>query len=381
MGGSRTDAESHPGIGNLSGRHLMAPDGGRQVPWFSFVVHLRSRSDLDRWSTTAAMKGEDGEKWRDRVLRGPPLHASTFSFRSTPVTGDLIVIPRLPEDIIFGDGPEMVARAVQISYARGARVVGLGGLTAPATRGGMSLLPSLPAGLTLTNGNSFTAAVSRANVLEACEFLGRSRPLVAILGSTGSVGVATSQLLAEDAVDLLLIGRSTERARKAGPTGTGRVRYSGQIAEVSEADVVLTLTSGGTADLSPDHFDGSRERVIVDVAQPSNIAVDDREAFHRRRTRVVRGGWVQMPEPISSHSHESVMTDGEPAAPPGSAPACLAETCLFATEGIREHSAGPGSAELAHMLNRIAARRGVRVCPLPLEAATSDSFQADAASA
>ncbi len=359
----------------------MAPEGGRQVPWFSFVVHLRSRSDLDRWSTTAVMKGADGGDWRDRVLRGPPLHASTFSFRSTPVTGDLIVIPRLPEDVIYGDGPELVARAVQISYARGARVVGLGGLTAPATRGGMSLLPSLPDGLTLTNGNSFTAAVSRANVLEACEFLGRPRPLVAILGSTGSVGTAASELLAEDGIDLLLIGRSTERARRAGPEATKRIRYSGELAEVAEADVVLALTSGGSAQLSPDHFDGSRERVIVDVAQPSNIAVDDREAFRRCRTRVVRGGWVEMPGPISSHRHESVMTDGEPAAPPGSAPACLAETCLFATEGIREHSAGPGSAELAHLLDRIAARRGVRVCPLPLEALASDSFQTDAASA
>jgi fatty aldehyde-generating acyl-ACP reductase len=381
MGGSRIDAESHPGMGNLSGRHLMAPDGGRQVPWFSFVVHLRSSSDLDRWSTTAVMEGEDGEKWRDRVLRGPPLHASTFSFRSTPVTGDLIVIPRLPEDIIFGDGPEMVARAVQISHARGARVVGLGGLTAPATRGGMSLLPSLPAGLTLTNGNSYTAAVLRANVLEACEFLTRPRPLVAILGSTGSVGAAASQLLAEDGIDLLLIGRSTERARRTGPGVMKRIRYSGEVAEVAEADAVLALTSGGTAQLRPDHFDDFRERVVIDAAQPSNIAVADREAFRRRRIRVVRGGWVQMPGAISSQRHQSVMTDGEPAAPPGSAPACLAETCLFATEGIRKHSVGPGSAELAHMLDRVAAKRGVKVCPLPLEAVTPDSFQDDAAGA
>jgi predicted amino acid dehydrogenase len=359
----------------------MAPAGGLQAPWFSFLVHLRSLGDLDRWSATAVRKGEDIGDWHDRVLRGPPLLASSFSFRSTPVTGDLIVIPRLPEGIIYGEGRRLVARAAQIAAERGARVAGLGGLTAPATRGGASLLPLLPAGLTLTNGNSFTALVSRANVREACEYLDRPHPVVAILGSTGSVGVAASQLLAEDEIDLLLIGRSTERARRAGPAATNRVRYSSQLADVGKADVVLVLTSGESARLSPEHFDGARERVVIDVAQPSNIAVGLREAFSQRRARVVRGGWVQMLGAISSHDHEAVMTDGESEAIPGSAPACLAETCLFAVDGIREHAVGPASAELARMLERIAARRGVRMCPLFLESDGSDRLQANAVGA
>jgi len=356
----------------------MAPRGGHRVPWFAFVIHLRSRSDLDKWSATAKAKGAEAGDWRDRVLRGPPLHASTFSFRSSPVIGDLIVIPRLPEDVIYGEGPRLVARAVEIAYARGARVVGLGGLTAPATRGGTTLLPSLPPDLTLTNGNSFTAAAVRANVLDASKYLGCRRPLVAILGSTGSVGVAASQLLSEDDVDLLLIGRSTERARRAGPAATKRIRYSGELADVAEADVVLVLTSGANAELKPEHFDGARERVVVDIAQPANIALDRREGFRRRRVRVVRGGWVQMSGAISSHAHEEVMADGEPDAVPGSAPACLAETCLFATDGIREHAVGPGSADLARLLERIAKRRGVQVCPLPLEAAEPGGLRSDA---
>lgn len=356
----------------------MAPAGGRQAPWFSFIAHLRSRGDLDKWNTTAATGAEDAEDWRDRALQGPPLLASTFSFRSTPVTGDLIVIPRLPEDIIYGEGRSLIARAVQISAERGARVVGLGGLTAPATRGGASLLPSLPDGITLTNGNSFTALVARANVLEACEHLGRAHPLVAILGSTGSVGVAASRLLVDDDIDLLLIGRSTERARRAGPA-KGRVRYSSQLADVAQADVILVLTSDKSARLTPEHFDGARERVIIDVAQPSNIAVGRRDAFRRRGARVVRGGWVQMRGAVSSHDHEAVMTEGEPGALPGSAPACLAETCLFAVEGIRDHAVGPASAELAQMLQRIAVRRGVAMCPLFLQPDDPSSAETNAA--
>jgi fatty aldehyde-generating acyl-ACP reductase len=377
MGVSPTDTGGHLRPNVLHSRHPVAPKGGHRVPWFTFVIHLRSHGDLEKWGATAKMRGPEGRAWRDRVLQGPPLHASTFSFRSNPAVGDLIVIPRLPEDVIYGDGPRLVARAVEIAYARGARVVGLGGLTAPATRGGASLLPSLPPDLTLTNGNALTAAAVRANVLDASEFLGCRRPRVAILGSTGSVGTAASQLLSEDDVDLLLIGRSTERARQAGPATANRIRYSGELADVAEADVILVLTSGTNAELKPGYFDGGRERVVIDVAQPPNIALEHREEFRRRRVRVVRGGWVKMSGAISSHAHEEVMTDGEPAAERGSAPACLAETYLFAMDGIREHAVGPGSPELARLLERIAKRRGVSVCSLPLETEEPDGLRGD----
>jgi fatty aldehyde-generating acyl-ACP reductase len=358
--------------------HLMAPVRGHQVPWFSFVVHLRSREDLDRWATTATMTGPAGEAMRERILAGPPLVASDFSFRGSPMTGNLIVIPRLPEAIIYEEGRRLIARAVEIAAVRGARVVGLGGLTAPATRGGESLLPDLPQGVTLTNGNSFTAAVSRANVREACEFLGRERPTVAVIGSTGSVGTAASRLLAEDEdVDLVLIGRTTERARETGPGAGARVTYSGRIEDAAEADVVLALAHDPSARLAPELFDGSRERVIVDVAQPTNVPVEARGAFAERRVRVVRGGWVRLPGGISSGDHQKVMTDGDPGAAPESGPACLAETCLFAADGLREHAVGPGSAELARLLERIASRRGIVVAPLSLETAGSHGPEVD----
>lgn len=371
MGVFSRHLEGHPGLDTSISRHLMTP-GGHQVPWFSFVVHLRSFDDLERWSTTATMSGADAEERRKHVLHGPPLLASTFRFRSNPLTGELIVIPRLPEDIIYGEGPRLVARAVQIAADRGSRVVGLGGLTAPATRAGTSLLPSLPRGVVLTNGNSFTAVAASANVLEACEFLGQPHPLVAVIGSTGSVGVAASQLLADHDLDLLLIGRSTERVRRVAPKKTNGIRFSDRLADVLDADVVLVLTSDKSARLRPEHFDGSRERVVIDVAQPSNVPVTSREAFRRRRALVVRGGWALVPGAISSHAHEAVMTDGDPTAQPGSAPACMAETYLFAADGLREHAVGAASPELARMLQRIAARRGVKVSPLALEPAASN---------
>jgi predicted amino acid dehydrogenase len=343
----------------------MAPAGGSlPTPWFAFIAHLRSRSDLDKWNVTAGVRHPG---WQEQVLRAPPVVASTIGFRSTPLSGELIVIPRLPEDVIYGDGPELVARAVEIAAERGAPVVGLAGLTAPATRGGQSLIAKLPSGVTLTNGNAFTALAARHNVREACEYLERPRPVVAILGSTGSVGAAASRLLMDDDIELWLIGRSTQRARETAPQHASGLHFSSDLADVRKADVVLVLTADSSARLSPDHFDESRERIIVDVAQPSNIRSEQRGAFLQRRAHVVRGGWVRLPGAISSHEHHNLMTEDDPDAPPGTAPACLAETCLFAAAGIREHAVGPASADLARRLEPIAEKRGVLMRSLALE--------------
>jgi predicted amino acid dehydrogenase len=274
--------------------------------------------------------------------------------------GEVILIPRLPDEIIYGTGRALIASAVEIAALRGSRVVGLGGLTAPATHGGSSLVANLPPGITLTNGNSFTAAVARKNVLDACEVLGATRPTVAVLGSTGSVGTVVSELLAGDNLDLLLIGRSTARARAAAGALADKVQVSSELSAVADADIVIVLTGDKSARLSPESFPPDRERVVIDVAQPPNIPVDQRPAYRARRARVVRGGWVQIPGTISSHLPDRLMTEGDPSAPPGTAPACLAEAWLYATTGIRDHAVGAGSSELARLLSRLAIKRGVQ---------------------
>jgi predicted amino acid dehydrogenase len=336
-------------------------------------MHLRERHDLEKWHAVGVIRSQcaTDEDWQDQVLSAPPVVAGTLSFRSSPLTGDLILIPRLPEDIIFGEGRKLVARSVEIAGRRGARVVGLGGLTAPATRGGESLLEGLPQDVTLTNGNSFTALVACRNVREACQYLGRERSTVAILGSTGSVGVAASRLLADVDVRLILIGRSTQRVRASLPELVERAEFSGDLADVRRADVVLVLTGEPSARLSPAHFDDARRRVVIDVAQPPNIEPTQWTAFRHHMVQVVRGGWVQLPGAVSSQTAESVTTDGDPNAPRGSVPACLAETCLFAVEGIREHAVGKGSAELALRLEQVAARQGVLMRSLELERGAS----------
>jgi predicted amino acid dehydrogenase len=120
--------------------------------------------------------------------------------------------------------------------------------------------------------------------------------------------------------------------------------------------VVLLLTSDPSALLTPDVLrPGS---VVIDVSHPVNIPVSDYPEYFARDIAVVQGGLVQIPQ---YHSTVDFRLPSRRAML-----ACLAETYLFAREGITEHSVGPASAELAADLAELAARQGIRPWPLGL---------------
>jgi predicted amino acid dehydrogenase len=92
-----------------------------------------------------------------------------------------------------------------------------------------------------------TAAVARSNVFESIEVLGMLTSRVAIVGATGSVGGP----LADDGLELVLVGRTAERVARALPDLKGRVQFNGDLATVGDADVVVLLTSDPSACLAP----------------------------------------------------------------------------------------------------------------------------------
>ena len=102
-----------------------------------------------------------------------------------------------------------VAAAVDRAVAAGADLVGLGGLTAPVTNGGMVLRRRTDIGV--TNGNAFTAAIVHRQVEELLARAPHGR--VAVVGATGSVGSAVTMLLARDgdAAELVLVATGSTR--------------------------------------------------------------------------------------------------------------------------------------------------------------------------
>jgi len=332
-----------------------------QAPWFVFLIHARGIQDLFqvRGSALIAEHSVDEDEFRDKMCTMPPTVLGQVTFGIGPVTGELIAIVRMPGQLLRPEGRQNISEAVRVAVTRGARVIGLGALTAPATRGGLTLVPELPRGVTLTTGNAFTAAIARANVAEAAQAMGLGdAATVAVVGCHGSVGTAASRLLAASGTDLLLIGRTVARVERELPDLVTRARVSSELRDLANADIVLLLTSDPSAKLVPDLVRPGA--VVIDLAHPVNIEPDQYQYFLDRGVRVVQGGLVEIP---GYHSEVDFRLPSRRAAL-----ACLAETYLFAREGIREHSVGPASAELAAELAVIAAGYGIRPWPLGLAA-------------
>jgi hypothetical protein len=328
-----------------------------QPPAFVFLTNLRDDRDLYRIGASRFLRhysSSEGD-FRDKMCRLPPLVAGEVVVGFGPIHGEVAVVMRMPGGLIGADGGRAIREGLEMVLRRGAAVVGLGGMTAPATAGGRKLLRDLPAGVTLTNANAFTAAVVLQNVIDAATALqlGRSAT-VAVVGCTGSVGVPASLLIAEHGFELILIGRTGQRVRQRLPLLARQMRCTGNLDTVAAADVVVLLTNDPSARLGADQV--RRHAVVVDVAQPANIPSQAIESFAQRGVPVVEGGIVRIP------GYACTVDLGM--ADPHDTAACVAETYLFAAEGIRTHSVGIPDLELARRLWRAALRRGIQVRPL-----------------
>jgi fatty aldehyde-generating acyl-ACP reductase len=328
-----------------------------QPPWFVFIVHPRDVAETLTMPGGAFVRrySESDEEFVNKLEANPPVVCAEVTFAGSPVRGEIIGVPLLPQAILTPAGNRAVVDASLLAAERGAGVVGLGALTAPATAGGRALLRHVPRNVTITNGNGLTAAIAYQNAREVLALLDDDRdPRIGVLGATGSVGCALSHLLADDDFELILIGTSQARVEQLlGPLLDRAIPASG-LASLMNADIVLVLTNDPSATLTADLL--SPGAWVIDVAQPHNIDDAALPAFAERDVTVVRGGTVQIPGyscswdfrlPMRHHSF-----------------ACLAETYLLAREGIREHSVGRPSSDYARRIAALAGQHGILPCPL-----------------
>lgn len=335
----------------------MLPYLSAQPPAFVFLTHLRDDDDLHRIGASSFLRRySDGEDdFRRKMCSLPPLVAGEISFGFAPIRGEVVVVMRKPEELLGPGGGRSVLEGIEVALERGAPVIGLGALIAPATAGGARLLRHVPNGVTLTNTNAYTAVLVRANVHEAAAALGSgTRTQVAVIGCTGSVGVPASRLLAADGFPLVLVGRTVERVRRHLGDLDGPAKVAAGLENALGSDVVVLLTSDLSAHLTPDHV--SPGAVVIDFAQPANVVPADVANFERRGVTVVEGGIVRVPDYWCSV--DLGLAD------PADTTACVAEAYLFAREGIRAHSVGRPTPDLARRLERAALRHGVRPQPL-----------------
>ncbi|WP_072804566.1 aminotransferase class III-fold pyridoxal phosphate-dependent enzyme [Rhodococcoides yunnanense] len=243
-----------------------------------------------------------------------------------------------------------VAAAVDLAFARGAEVVGLGGYSSVITANGLAL--GQRAGY-LTTGNSFTAAASIRAVRRVCVERGLDLAdlRVTILGAAGAIGSTIARALAPEVGTVSLVGRPGEHGKIApklwkaatvivGGAGEGSGRFADAVRQtggsiddlissgrleffddprlgVARAHIVIAATSAPHSLI--DAVDLAPNAIVCDVAQPPNIPHDVGSV--RPDVTVFDGGIVRLPS-----GSNFGLTYG---LAPGLTYACMAETMLL----------------------------------------------------
>jgi fatty aldehyde-generating acyl-ACP reductase len=300
---------------------------------FAFLVHPRNtlRADMGiLFGRPFSLVPE--VVWRTALkhLPVPPMVTGKLSRVDVPgvVVGRIITVPLTPTQLLTLPRMQVQARissAIDMARDRGASVVGLGALTAPASVGGKIFAKRQDIGV--TNGNAFTAAMTMQAMERLSAPLGND-PLIAIVGATGSVGSCLTRLYARKHPGRLLLVARNERRLLALASDVRRdgveVRVSTDMVEVSKADLVVLLTSSPDAVLRSEHLKPGA--IVLDDTVPRNT--DAKLLSQRPDVLIVDGGLVEIP---------GFDLRGSIALAPKLAYACLAETMLLALAGHKGH--------------------------------------------
>jgi fatty aldehyde-generating acyl-ACP reductase len=273
----------------------------------------------------------------------PPVYLSHIVGIRSEATGDeiegwLVACPLTPKRMLQVRTSTAYRKIVQtgrLAERHGARILGLGAFTSVVGDGGITVSQELS--IPVTTGNSYTVAVAVSALLEAGRRMGIEPAdcAAAVVGASGSLGRACSQLLAQSIPRLILLGRRLERLQEVQQQvesiGRTNHRHRGteavvttDLAALRQADLVLVVTSATAPVIRPEHLKPGA--VVCDVARPRSVR--SLVAEQRDDVLIIDGGIVDVPGDVDFGFDFGL--------PPGQAYACMAETMLLALEGRHE---------------------------------------------
>lgn len=279
---------------------------------FAFIVHPRTEADAARRYAFARLMPKTAVSFWTREFW--PIILSRVSGVRDLKTGravpGLIVLCPLTAKQLTEDRDLAKKRILQTIYLAekyGVEVIGLGGLTASVTRGGLDLTDQARAGL--VTGRALTPWIVSQYALDGSRIAGweLEKITVAIVGAAGGIGFTSAKILAKLGVRhfiLIDLYRKKDRLEELlrqlhdiKPSLDGVI--SDEVSAVKEANVIITATSAPEALITSEMV--SPQTIIVDDAQPSDLAP---EVFERDDIVVAAGGIIKIPG-VHGHLHLS----------------------------------------------------------------------------
>jgi predicted amino acid dehydrogenase len=302
------------------------------VPKFGFIVHPLSYEDVVRYEPGAAGKGKPLIK---KILEWMPAYrvSDVVGVRSKTgkeIEGHFIAVPLLPEQWLALPRVEAMNRVIagaKVAMELGCDIVGLGGFTSVVGDGGVTVAEQCP-GIAVTTGNSYTIAAAMQSLFRGAKEMKTklSKAHAVVVGATGSIGSACSQILGNRVASVTLVARNATRLRNLThamqPHVEAKLDWTVDIrAAVRSADLVLTATSATTNVVEPE--DLRPGAVVCEVSLPHDVS--RRVATERDDVLVTEGGNILVPGRKVDFNFDFGL-------PPRTALACMSETMILTLE-------------------------------------------------
>lgn len=272
--------------------------------------------------------------------------------------GWFVACPLTPARMMSVPPAVAYAKIVQtgkLAERLGAKLLGLGAFTSVVGDGGITIAQRLK--IPVTTGDSYTVATAVHAIIAAAQqlYIPVAQSCVAIVGATGAIGAVCAEMLAPQCAHLLLIGRRQEKlqevAQKARAAGCPQVTLSSEMSALTQAHLVITVTSAVDAVIEAHHL--RQGAVVCDVARPRDVS--RQVATQRPDVLVIEGGMVKVPGAVDFGFNFGF--------PPRMAYACMAETMALALEQRYESYTLGKDIKLSQVLtiDKIATKHGFQL--------------------
>ncbi|MBP9759874.1 MAG: hypothetical protein KBD24_00710 [Candidatus Pacebacteria bacterium] len=270
---------------------------------YAFLVHPRDVADVHAKYPFLRHVGEGATLWLMKhfwPVRVAPIHG-LLSNKGEELHGWVLACPYTATQLM--EDRELARRAIlataRLARKFGAKVIGLGALTASLSRGGLDVSEHIK-DVTVVTGRFYTVVNICGLVHKSVEALGldSSKVRVAVVGVAGSIGAGVAQLLVRQGICHIqiidIVDKFDEVKRVQGYIKDINpqvdVQVYSKLMTPLQADIVVTATNRPDALIERKHL--LPGTVVVDDAQPSDVAD---ELFEDPSYLILEGGVVHAP--------------------------------------------------------------------------------------
>lgn len=266
-------------------------------------AHMMHPLSLDEVCTFEPKAAGKPDRLVEKMLEWMPpfVIARRHGLRSDfkEVEGMIICVPLLPQQILGLPADfvlDKLTQAGKLAESEGAKIVSLGAYTSVVGARGKKLAERLS--IPVTTGSSYTAYSAVEALTMAAKKMKIDVPgaTALVVGATGSIGSACSQLLGPQVKKVILAGRqiSPPLERLAAAIGPNAEVTDDVPSALRRSQLVLSATNTIGPVIEADKL--SPGSVVCDVARPRDVA---NRISSRRDVLVIEGGIIKLPgEPI-----------------------------------------------------------------------------------